>query len=61
MLKQKNNGVHWESRVECISASTHPELAEKLNAFYADKFVVGTQVFRNDDGLTALIYYKVRP
>jgi hypothetical protein len=51
---------HWQSRVECISAPSQPILAKKLNEFYVDKWVVGTQVFRNDDGWNALVYYKVK-
>lgn len=35
-------------------------LAKKLNEFYGSKFVVGTQVFRSEDGWTALVYYKVK-
>lgn len=51
---------HWQSRVECLGASSQPILAAKLNKFYVGKFVVGTQVFRSDDGWTALVYYKVK-
>ena len=51
---------HWQSRVECVTAGSQPLLAKKLNEFYVGKFVVGTQVFRNDDGWTALVYYKVK-
>ena len=51
---------HWESRVEHVVADSQPELVRKLNEFYPGKFVVGTQVFRNDFGWTALVYYKVK-
>ena len=51
---------HWESRVESIAADPQSDLAKKLNEFYAGKFVVGTQVFRSDDGWSALVYYKIR-
>jgi hypothetical protein len=52
--------AHWQSRVECITGNSQPLLANKLNEFYVGKFVVGTQVFRSDDGWTALVYYKVK-
>ena len=51
---------HWESRVECIAAVSLFALAEKVTAFYAGKFVVGTQVFKDDDDWCALVYWKVK-
>lgn len=60
MAAQTQLEGHWQSRVECITANSQPLLAKKLNEFYVGKFVVGTQVFRSDDGWTALVYYKVK-
>ena len=51
---------HWESRVECISAVSLFALAKKVNDFYAGKFVVGTQVFKDDKYWSALVYWKVK-
>jgi len=63
MAKQKfesQGHSFWESRVECIEADSQAELTAKLNEFYVGKFVVGTQVHRNDFRWTALVYYKVK-
>jgi hypothetical protein len=57
---ENGNGYYWDSRVECITARTAVALAKLINEFYPGKFVVGTQVFPDDAGWTALVYYKVR-
>jgi len=51
---------HWESKVECISAVSLFALAKKVTDFYAGKFVVGTQVFKDDKYWCALVYWKVK-
>ena len=51
---------HWESKVECISEVSLFSLAKKVTDFYAGKFVVGTQVFKDDKHWCALVYWKVK-
>ena len=50
----------WESRVVCITAVSPWALAKKVTDAYLGKFVVGTQVFRDDEMWVALVYYKMK-
>lgn len=57
----EENGYRWESRVECVVASTATELTKKINTLYEKRFIVGTQVFPiEDEAWVAFVYYKVR-
>ena len=59
-MQQQQSEGHWRSRVECLTAMNQAMLAKLMNEFYAEKFVVGTHVFREDQLWTAFIYYKVK-
>ena len=54
------NTYHWESRVQSITAYDPAALTRKLNEFYPGHFVVGTQVFQDENCWVALVYFKVR-
>ena len=57
---EKRSNSHWESKVDCISAVSLFALAKKVTEFNEGKFVVGTQVFRDDRYWVALVYWKVK-
>jgi hypothetical protein len=66
MTDETENGVQqpvsrWESKVVCITGVSPWALAKRVNDVYSDgKWVVGTQVFRDDKLWVALVYYKVK-
>lgn len=57
------NGYHWDSKVECIIATSPTALAKMINEFYKARFVVGTQIFPDEEHAVwvSFVYYKVKP
>lgn len=56
---------HWTNKVKRVSAETSEILTRFLNDFYADKFVIATQIWSPVQSGTkvwiAIVYYKVPP
>jgi len=55
----------WRNKVHILEKLHLSVLAELLNDFFKDKFVIATQIFPREGGVEvfydAVVYYKVPP
>uniref|UniRef100_A0A6M3JGN4 Uncharacterized protein n=1 Tax=viral metagenome TaxID=1070528 RepID=A0A6M3JGN4_9ZZZZ len=51
----------WVSKVEVFKNLSLEQLRDTLNAFYKQRWVVATQVFKDGEKYDAIAYYKEKP